>query len=74
MDEIRDWMVSRGAHVYSNVLCVTVIARAEPDVWILDVNGRRAWNLRGLLQELDSVEELRGRPKLMLLHTYPAGT
>ena len=74
MDEIRDWMVSRGAHAYSNVLCVIVMGRAEPDGWILDVNRRRAWNLRGLLQELDSVEELRGRPKLMLLHTYPTGT
>ena len=74
MDEIRDWMVFRSAHAYCNVLCVSVIARAEHDGWILDVNGRRAWNLRGFVQELDSVEELRGRPKLLLLHTYPTGT
>ena len=55
------------SHKYCNALAVHIICQGSNSTDVLDVDRHKAFTLQELTDDLDPVENLRNKPKLLML-------
>ena len=64
---IKFWLTAEETHQYSNALAVHFICEGDNSADVLDVNKNKAFTLQEFTDDLDKVENLKNKPKLIML-------
>ena len=68
MRRIRTWLANPDLHGNSNAVFVVLICHGGIDGTICDVEGTKSFDLDDLVETLDDVITLKGKPKVVISH------
>ena len=67
MKKIRQWIMNRENHIDCNTFLLTFIGHGNKKGDVLDKNKTRSWNIEEFIVELNDVDTLIGKPKVMVI-------
>ena len=69
MIRVKKWIMDKKNHEDSNCLLTTVIAHGNQMGRLASVGGDGGWVVEDFITELDEVETLTGKPKMLILQS-----
>ena len=67
MASIRQKLMAEETHADCNALAVHVICSGPNSTDVLDVNRHKAFTMQELADDLDTVENLKNKPKILMI-------
>ena len=66
LHRLRGWLTHPDNHRRSNAVFVVIICHGNPQGTILDIDKKKAFDLDDLVEGIDEVETLKGKPKVVI--------
>ena len=73
MIKIRKWIMTEENHKDSNSFALVVISDGNDKGHIMARNKRKAWDIKTFVEELNALETLEGKPKIIMIKAYGTG-
>ncbi len=67
MRKLHNWMCDEDTHVGKSMMVLVVIAHGDYEEMLYTVERERGWNVQHVVDDLCSIKELYGKPKILFL-------
>ena len=74
MAEVKKWIMTEENHKTANCFLATVIAHGDETGRLLAAKSNSGWMTEEFIQDLNLVNTLRGKPKMLVLQSCRGGT
>ena len=64
---IKLWLKAEETHQYCNALAIHIICHGSNSTDVLDVNKQRAFTVQEFADDLDTVDNLKNKPKVLIV-------